>query len=246
LRSICFASLFAGIFGISFGSDFQGYVACTVTALFNQFKRKIMSINLNLVLLASTVALLSACGGGGGGGDSGSGGITPTANPLAKYEGTYYFCDGHSRETMTVTAQGESSLSFTVVEDIHRDNNCTGPVVGTYRLPLPFTGAFVTQTTATLPPATVFPFSATVDRISLSSQGMTAQLSGSGVRGACVYYTNGNVCYDSLESPAATITGGLYQSGNYLVTFTLENGVLETDAIYSKDPLFNYNSLVRD
>ena len=195
---------------------------------------------IKYTVAATAIAVLAACGGGGEGGtNSGS----TANNPLSKYEGTYYVCDGRSKETMTVTAVGDNTLSFTLVENIYDGDNCTGSVVGTYTLPQPLSATYQSQTSVTLPPVTVLPISATVDKVTLSSPSMTAQLSGSGVRGSCVYYTNGNVCYDSLSLASVTTTGAVYQNGNYILTFSLENGVLEADGIYSKDAAFNVNSL---
>lgn len=208
-----------------------------------------MKNTIKLTLAASAVALLAACGGGGGdsgGSGSGSGGGDTANNPLSKYAGTYYICDGRSKETVTVAANGSNSISFAYVEEIYQNNNCTGSVIGTYRLPQAVTATYQNQTTANFPPVTILPNADTVDRVTLSSPGMTAQLTGSGVSGSCVNYSGGKVCYDNLVLPAVSTTGAAYLSGNYLVTFSLENGVLESDGIYSKVASFNYNMLTLD
>lgn len=198
------------------------------------------------------IVLLVACGGSG----SGDSGATDNSvgnensdeiiNPLAKYAGTYYICDGHSKEIVTVTASGSNSMSLNFSEEIYQNDNCSGLVVGTYRLPQSITARYQNQTTANFPPVTLLPDAATVDRLTLSSPAMTAQLSGSGVSGSCVNYSNGNVCYESLSLQAMSTTGAVYLSGNYLVTFILVNNVLEADGIYSKDENFNYETLILD
>ena len=201
-----------------------------------------MKNTIKLLIATVSVAMLAACGGGGGGGSSGD----TANNPLSKYVGTYYICDGHSKETVTVAASGSNSISLTYLEDVYQNTNCTGPIVGTYRMPQAVTATYQNQTTANFPPVTLLPNADTVDRVTLSSPGQTAQLTGSGVSGSCVNYSGGNVCYNNLVLPAVSTTGAAYLSGNYLITFSLENGVLEADGIYSKDASFNYNMLTLD
>jgi hypothetical protein len=193
---------------------------------------------LKYTLAATSFALLAACGGGGG--------VDTANNPLSKYVGTYYICDGHSKETVSVTALGSNSISLSYLEEIYQNVNCTGPIVGTYRMPQAVTATYESQTTANFPPVTLLPNAGTVERVSLSSPGMTAQLSGSGVSGSCVNYSGGNVCYSNLVLPPVNTTGATYLSGNYFVTFSLENGVLEADGIYSKESSFNSNMLISD
>ncbi len=199
-----------------------------------------MNKKFKLSLIACVATVLTACGGGGG--NSGAGSDT---NPLKKYEGTYYVCDGHSKETVTVTASGSNSMSMTLVADLYQNTNCAGVVVGTYKLAQPLIATHQNQTSANLPPVTIFASSDSVDRVSLSYAGGTAQLTGSGVIGNCVNYSGGNTCYDNLTQPVQTATGAAYLNGNYFVSFSLTNGVLAYDAIRSKDPLFNINMLIR-
>lgn len=197
-----------------------------------------MSPHLNKIFMLISTSLLAACGGGGG--------ADTANNPLEKYAGTYYICDGHSKETVTVATSGSNSINLTYVEDVYQSTNCTGNIVGTYRMPQKVTATYKNQTTANFPPVTILPNADTVDRVTLSSPGMTAQLTGSGVNGSCVNYSGGNVCYNNLVLPAVSTSGAAYISGNYLITFSLENGVLEADGIYSKDASFNYNMLTLD
>lgn len=171
---------------------------------------------------------------------------TSSSNPLKKYEGTYYICDSHSKKTVTVAATGSSSLSLAFVENIHKEQDCTGAIVGTYTLPQVVTATYQYQTTANLPPITILPDSAAVDQVTISSPSMTAKLTGTGVSGSCVNFNNGNVCFNSLANPASNKTGALYINGNYLITLSVTNGVLEADDIFSKDSSFNYNMMVLD
>ena len=195
---------------------------------------------VKFVLAATAVATLVACGGGDGTT------VSTENNPLKKYEGTYYICDGHTKETVTVTATGSNAVNLTNVEEIYNNTNCSGSVVGTFRLPQPVTATYLNQTTANFPPVTILPNADTVDRVNLSSPAMTAQLTGTGVSGSCVTYTGGNVCYNNINLSALNETGAAYLSGNYLITFNLVNGVLEAEGIYSKDATFNFNMLVAD
>jgi len=199
-----------------------------------------MNTKLKLGMIICTAAILTACGGGGGSS------VNTGSNPLQKYENTYYICDQHTKTTATIHATNTNSMTLTMVEDIYQNNNCTGPIVGTYRLSQAITATYQNQTSANFPPVTIMPSSDTVDRLAVTFPGGTAQLTGSGVKGSCVNYTGGQVCYDNLSMPSTNTTGAAYLNGNYLVMFSLENGVLAADGIYSKDPSFNSNMLVAD
>lgn len=169
-----------------------------------------MKHTIKLLLATASVALLAACGGGGGGsvGDTSN-------NPLAKYAGTYYSCVGNMKNTVTVAATGSNAISYSLVEETHQNNNCSGPIVETNRSPLA-TATFLNQTTANLPSYSIFPNSGSADRVSISVPGVTEQY-----------------------------TGAFYLAGNYVVAFDLENGVLVSNEIYSKESSFNYNSLIQ-
>jgi len=205
-----------------------------------------MSKITSTALIMSLVAALAACGGGG---DEGSNGVPPPStdsNPLNKYQGTYYVCEGRQKTTVTIISSGENSANISYAEDIYADDNCGGAIVGSYREPQPATATYLAPTAVTLPPITILPFSDIADRATLAIPSMTAQLTGTGVRGLCVDFTNGNVCYESLQVSAATATGAIYQNDDYLLTFVLENGTLSADAIYSKRSTFNVNELALD
>ncbi len=193
-----------------------------------------MRIFKSIISCLSLVTLV-ACGGGGSG---------IANNPLQKYEGTYYVCDGRAKETVTVTASGSTSVSLSYVEDTYQNNNCSGSIIGTYKLPQAITATFDSPVTASFPKVTILPTTATVDKVALSVPAMTAQLTGSGVSGRCITYTGGSSCYDTLVVPLFNGAGALYITGNYLVIFSNNNGVLTADSIHSKDPSFNINQLV--
>lgn len=191
--------------------------------------------------MVAVVVALAGCGGGGGGGASD---VNQLANPLVKYEGAYYVCDGHSKRSVTAVAQGGDSLTLTLEEKIYKEENCLGVVVGTLTNPNPMTVKYTGKTAATMPAITVLPYSDMVDVVSASISAMTQQLSGSGVSGLCVNYTNGHTCFDTLIVPAQVGSGAIYLTGNYLVQFELTNGLLAPSDILSKDALFNLKSLV--
>jgi hypothetical protein len=200
---------------------------------------------IKLALVISSVVLLSACGGGGGSAPAASA-LATDNNPLKKYQGTYYICDDddHSKKILSITATGTNSMSMTYVENIYQNASCTGAIVGTYSMPLPVTATYQSQTTANFPAVTILPLSDIVDQLTISSPAMTAQLTGSGVAGSCVYYTSGNTCESNLVTPATTITGASYLRGDYFVTLSLSNGVLVADGILSKNSSFKFSELI--
>jgi hypothetical protein len=200
-----------------------------------------MDNKFKLALVIVSVTFLAACGGGG----SSSGGST-AGNPLQKYEGTYSICDvgGHSKQTVTVTANGSNSVNMASVEQIYQNTNCSGAIVGTYSLPSPITATYQSQTTASFPQVTIMPRSDIVESVTISAPAMTAILVGSGVSGSCVTYATGNQCFNNLSMAAQAFTAAFYLRGNYFVTFDRQNGVLVANGIFSKDPSFNYNMLI--
>jgi len=189
---------------------------------------------LKIVVGAAVTATMVACGGGGDSGGS-SGGSVSVNNPLKKYEGTYFFCDGNDKSTVTFSATGADGLSVIFSSEVYSGANCSGNILGSYKLDEPALITYKDATSATLPPATVFPFSATVDRLTISIGPTTGTLKGSGVKDNCVSYsytnngtnTTGNRCFE-LVIPQQTGVSAIYLSpdNQYLVTFGLENGTL--------------------
>lgn len=158
--------------------------------------------------------LLTACGGGGGG----DGGGTPppaTQGPLAKYVGTYTFCEGNERVTLTVTANGGTQLSLSQKSDYYQTSGCTGAVVGLETLSSPLTATYVSTGAAQVTgwPAANSVTTYTVDRLAITAPATTWSLTGSGVTTIngrpCVRYTGGQTCLESIANPALSTTGGL-------------------------------------
>jgi hypothetical protein len=219
-----------------------------------------MNMLKGLILALITTFTLAACGGGGGGDSTATGsGSTPTGstqtNPLAKYAGTYYACDGNSKVTLSFTVNGNDGLHWFLNEDTTANDGCSGPVIGTYKWTAPVSMTYKAKISATMPPVTLLPYSDVVDEILISVSNIKPTLSGSAVNGNCVKYsyatTNGSYsgekCY-SLAEPTIAFDGALYLTSDnkYLVQFVKENAVLQAEGIYSRDPSFNYKSLIRD
>ncbi|MBP7485115.1 MAG: hypothetical protein KA781_07400 [Aquabacterium sp.] len=200
-----------------------------------------MKLN-NWIVVSLCSLFLSACGGGGSGGASDS---EPSGqkNPLSKYAGTYYACDDHEFSVQKMVVSGSDSLSVTLETNVHQNENCTGPIVGKVVVfPVPLVVKYVGVGTATMPPFSLLPYSDAVETVSVSAPAMTPQLTGSGVNGLCVNYVGGNICYEPVPT-AVSMSGALYLKGDYVVSFSLENGVLTADQILSKDPSFNSKNL---
>jgi len=215
-----------------------------------------------LIFALITTFTLAGCGGGGGGGGDSTAtgsGSTPTGstqtNPLAKYAGTYYACEDNQKRSVSLTVRGNGSLDALLSEDTFTNDKCAGTIIASYRLTEPVVVTYKTKTSATMPPITILPYSDIVDEVTLDGSNIKATLSGSGVSGNCVKYfyttangtTNGESCYELAASPTLTL-GALYLTadGKYLVDFGRENGVLVPNGIYSRDPSFDYKSLIRD
>jgi hypothetical protein len=194
--------------------------------------------------------IFSGGGGGGGGGEP-----SPVNNPLSKYVGTYYYCEDNEKSTLTLAANGSDGLNLTMASDVYSGNNCSGSVIGSYRWIKPAVITYQKKTQATMPELTLLPPSDTVDEVSISLAGVTAQLTGSGVSGSCVNFAysagsvtkSGEFCYD-LSFPSTPETGALYLTADsqYLVHFLMTNGVLGAEGLFSKSSSFNYNELVPD
>ncbi len=208
---------------------------------------------INFALAASTLAFLAACGGGGGGGDDNTDSTAAVDNPLKKYDGTYYSCEGNDKTTIAATATGSEELSVLISTDLYQGANCSGNVIASYHWNKPLLAKYTGRTTVNMPAVTVLPYADAVDKITVSAIGITGTLTGSGVNGSCVAYSyvdgkktvNGNDCFE-LVIPSTTVSAALYLStdNKYLVQFSLENGVLEADLLTSRDPSFNIDALI--
>ncbi len=176
-------------------------------------------------------------------------------NRLAKYAGVYHYCEDNEKSTLTLVANVSDGLNLTMASDVYSGNNCSGSVVGSYRWIQPAVITYQSQTHATLPEVTLLPQSDTVDEVSISLAGVSAQLTGSGVSGNCVNYSftsgsltrSGESCFE-LTFPSTPESGALYLTADsqYLVAFQRTNGVLGAERLFSKSSVFNYNMLVPD
>jgi hypothetical protein len=192
--------------------------------------------------------LLTACGGGGGTSNA-------TENPLKKYEGTFYACDGNQKETIEFSAPSLQGLNMTLRSEVFSAQNCSGNVIATYAFNSAAHLNYEGTTIANLAPFTLFPTSDVIDKIALVGGTVTASLTGTGVKGSCVDYayinngvtSSGNICFD-LNIGAANTKGALYLSSNgqNLIQFELLNGLYEYQSIMSRNSSFNLTALVKD
>lgn len=191
--------------------------------------------------------IITACGGGGGG--------TPNTadNPLKKYEGTYYVCDDHEKTILQVSPTNSAGLNVTLSAEFYSNTSCSGNIIGLYKWDSPALLTYTGGTSINLPKFTAFPPADSVDKIDLNISAMSASLTGSGVKGACVNYSNidggittsGKHCYD-LQINATSSSGALYLSNDsqYLIQFSSNKDGYLPQIITSRNPSFNSNSLV--
>mgnify|MGYP006949115618 CR=1 FL=1 len=176
-------------------------------------------------------------------------------NPLKKYEGTFYACDGNQKATMELSAPSLQGLNITLRSEVFSAENCSGNVIATYAFNSAAHLNYEGTTTADLPPFTLFPASDVIDKIALVGGTVTASLTGTGVKGSCVDYayinngvtSAGNICFD-LNIIAANTKGALYLSSNgqNLIQFELLNGLYEYQSVMSRNSSFNLTALVKD
>ena len=182
-----------------------------------------MYIAIKYAVVTTALLTLVACGGGGGSSPS------PTANRWLANEGTYIGCNGHEKTTVTFSAVGTNQATTSYRKDVYDGDLCTGVVVGTYLAPLPLTITYQDSVVANVTGIGASAQSVSVDRVVVSSPAMTVSLTGSGVQGLCVNYPNGNICYNSLIIPAATVNSAAYISSSSFASLTA------TSAGYSVD-----------
>jgi hypothetical protein len=209
---------------------------------------------LKLMAGLAITATLVACGGGG---ESDSSSVSVN-NPLKKYEGTWYFCDGTEKTIYSISTTGTDGLHLNYSQEFYEKPNCSGQLFATYKWDTPQLITYKDATSATLPPATIFPFSATVDSVTLLTSPSRATLTGPRVYGKekeCVRFdeiivefmpTIRTKCFD-LVLQQRTSSGALYLTADnqYLLQLRLSNGVLVSDQILSRDSRFNLASLVK-
>ncbi|WP_350295164.1 hypothetical protein [Limnohabitans sp. Rim8] len=184
-----------------------------------------MKNTIKLILATASVALLAACGGGGGSQSTGT-----ENNPLSKYAGTFSGCDGYHKRTTTIfSTVGSTQLTMSVQMDVYENASCTGASLGTLRMPASILATFLSSSAATVTGITSSSQLLTIDKINVTAPASTSTLTGSGVIGRCVYYTNGNLCFDTLINSATDANAGFYLSGNTIYTLTVNGGTYKAD-----------------
>jgi hypothetical protein len=172
---------------------------------------------LHLAALVFGAVILSGCGGGGGGSDSTA---PPSAtNKWASNSGTYVGCDGHQKITTVFSPVGADQATMTFRIDIYDGDLCTGSIAGTMAFPSPlYTLAYLGTEAALVSGIGVTEQTLSVDRVQFTMPAMTGTLSGPGVQGLCVNYAAGNVCMQSLSTPAATMNAAIYLTATTLAS----------------------------
>jgi hypothetical protein len=223
-------------------------------------KREIkMFKQLKLMAGLAITATLVACGGGGDSGSSSSGSSVSVNNPLKKYEGTWYVCYANQRTIYSISTTGADGLILNHSVEVYSADDCSGSILAIWKLNGPHLMTYKDTTSATLPSATVFPFSAIVDGVSIVTSPSTATITmtspsatlmGPGVKEDCVSYSYGATktvmgCFP-LEGPKLPTSGALYLTADnqYLVQLFVQNGVLITKEILSQSSTFKWASLV--
>lgn len=137
--------------------------------------------------LASSMAMLSACGGGS---SSAEPTLPPVAQPFAKYEGAWKTaCQFHHRETYTlVSSNNATQLSIVDQSDYYANDDCTGAVVATGVFSQPIAKLLYASTlaNATVKLQTGENITDTVDRGTGTGADAQVSFSGSGVTSSIV------------------------------------------------------------
>jgi len=213
---------------------------------------------LKLMAGLAITATLAACGGGGDSGSSSSGSSVSVDNPLKKYEGTWYVCDGTEKTIYSISTTGTDGLHLNYSQEFYEKPNCSRQLFATYKWDTPQLITYKDATSATLPPATIFPFSDTVDRVTFLTSPSRATLTGPRVYGKqneCVRFDQTVVefmpmlnsrCFD-LVVQQRTSSEALYLTADnqYLVRLRLINGVLAWGETLSRSSTFDSASLVK-
>lgn len=192
-----------------------------------------------LALSACAFAIVSGCGGGG------SSNTPDAGNPLAKYIGTYTYCDGHERGTLEIKDAGGTAVTMAIRWDYYKGPLCTGTIAATELPSAAPTGTYVSTGSATVTgyPATNSTATYTVDRISIAMPANTITLTGPGVQNTaskqCILYDGGEqVCFAGGTYPesvsAQTFTGGLVLTDTILMTLSTTATGYERDFVFSR------------
>lgn len=181
------------------------------------------------LFVLSLSAVLAACGGGGGGDDQSS----APSGPLAKYIGSYSYCDqDHTKYSVSLTDAGNEKLNALFSEVTYQNSNCSGTILGDYKWNSPGTVSLISTGISTVS-VQGLPSSLSIDKVSMTVN-TQATLTGLGVSGNCVTYPNGEICYD-LTVQGQSSDAALYISGNTLYELYLDNGVYYEEGTYSRN-----------
>ncbi|ODU07966.1 MAG: hypothetical protein ABS84_14750 [Rubrivivax sp. SCN 71-131] len=180
--------------------------------------------------------LLAACGGGGGDDDA-----DHPQGPLAKYSGTYTYCDRHERGTMTSTASADGrALTLTLRSDYYQQSGCTGAIVGTETISSPVTATYLSTGTAQVVgwPSASSSATRTVDRVQVTAPATTVSLTGSGVTSVdgqpCVVYTNGRTCLESTANGPLNDVAGIAFTDTALLLLVVAGAGYELDTAFQR------------
>lgn len=194
-----------------------------------------MQNTLKYALSATVVAMLVACGGGGD--DNGTANSQPVdpASPIAKYTGSYSYCDqDHSKYTIVFSQAGSNVLRADFSDVTYQNTNCTGPVLGTYILNGTLLN-YLSTGVGTVSSGGILPASLTFDKFQARFSNLTPILTGPAVINNCVRISSAKqFCFDVLTLNQ-TLQAGFLLDGSILYELPLENGVYELDGIYRKN-----------
>jgi hypothetical protein len=193
-----------------------------------------MNTNFKLLLIVcSSIFFLSGCGGGGD--DTVS--APSTSGPLAKYAGTYSFCDGNEKAQITVAEMNSTTISITSKSDYYINSNCQGAIIGTETYSVPVQAVYISNNQAKVVDWPTFGSSSiqSVDRVTFSIAARTTSVTGTNVttsgRDRCISYTGGSTCIDTSPEVAANLTGGIaFTNTAILILTATPDGYAREDA----------------
>ena len=178
-------------------------------------------------LFGALLALFQIACGGGSAGDVG---VDKATNKWINNAGTYSACDSHNKVSATLTPTGSNQLFVSLKQEVFSQANCMGSQVGVLS---PLTLIMTYQNTITsnvkgIGSSTTLQ-NLSIDTVSVSAPAQTINLTGSGVSGNCVYYLNGNICFNNLNYSAATMNAAIYVSSTVFSALTLNGLVWNAD-----------------
>lgn len=203
-------------------------------------------MNIQTLIAAIFVSVLSACGGGD---EDKHVPVADTYVPVIikhvpatdKYVGTWSTCNNnHMTLTVTFTSPSPSYLSYTILNNIYENANCSGAIVGRvdFKSPVTFTYNY-TRNFSIYNKFNVQPFiwyNEDLDIGNIRNNKMTVLITGTGVKTVnsqqCVFWSpTGSICFDGTEgNPDYIGDAGFMVSGN---TLSVALPVNMTGAAYS-------------